>query len=157
MIPIRLRSTTGRARVIRATLLAAAASVVAGNAAAQVCPAQIVASDLRRPMGIAMSNLGNLIVSETGTATRHSGRISIIDTQGNRRTLIDGLPSGTSDVGDPAGPAGIVMRGRSLYVLMSIGDSVLPAPGFPTRQLANPAVSSPIYSSVLEFKFSANV
>jgi len=108
-------------------------------------------------MGIAMSNLGNLIVSETGTATRHSGRISIIDAQGNRRTLIDGLPSGTSDVGDPAGPAGIVMRGRSLYVLMSIGDSVLPAPGFPTRQLANPAVSSPIYSSVLEFKFSANV
>jgi len=143
--------------IVRTALLPALLLLgVGGNADAQVCPADTVASELRRPMGLALSNLGNLIVSETGSAVPNSGRISIISPDGNRRTLIDRLPSGTSDVGDPTGPAGIVMRGRSLYVLMSIGDSVVPAP-VATRQYANPAVSSPIYSSVLEFTFSANV
>jgi len=107
-------------------------------------------------MGMALSNQGNVLVSETGTATPHSGRISIVDPSGDRRTLLDGLPSGKSDVGDPAGPAGIAMRGRTLYALMSIGDSVLPSP-VPTRNLANPNVSSPIFSSVLAIHFSAHV
>src|SRR5215218_21518 len=136
-----LRRTWSTSRLVRSALLPALLLFgVGGNAAAQVCPADTVASDLRRPIGIALSNQGNLIISETGTAVPNSGRISIISPDGNRRTLIDRLPSGPSDVGDPAGPAGIVMRGRTLYVLMSIGDSVLPAPGFPTRQLVNPAV-----------------
>lgn len=107
-------------------------------------------------MGMALSNQGNVLVSETGTATPDSGRISIVDPSGDRRTLLDGLPSGRSDVGDPAGPAGIAMRGRTLYSLMSIGDSVLPSP-VPTRNLANPNVSSPIFSSVLAIHFSAQV
>jgi hypothetical protein len=107
-------------------------------------------------MGIAVSNQGNLIVSETGTFTAHSGRISILEPGGARRTLIGGLPSGINDVNEPAGPAGIIMRGRTIYVLIGIGDSVLPAP-IPTRHLANPNVSSPIYSSVLAIHLSANV
>ena len=40
-----------------------------------------------------MTNQGNLLVSETGTTTLHSGRISIVDQNGNRRTLLEGLPS----------------------------------------------------------------
>ena len=56
----------------------------------------------------------------------------------------------------PAGPAGVIMRGRTIYVVLGIGDSVLAAP-IPTRQLANPAVSSPIYSSVLAIHVSAPV
>jgi len=107
-------------------------------------------------MGMALSNQGNVLVSETGTATPHSGRISIVEPSGNRRTLLDGLPSGRSDVGDPAGPAGIAMRGRTLYALMSIGDAVLASP-VPTRNLANPDVSSPIFSSILAIHFSAQV
>lgn len=75
---------------------------------------------------------------------------------GTRRTLIDGLPSALTDVAEPSGPARVVMRGRTLYVLIGIGDSVLPAP-VPTRHLANPNVSSPLYSSVLALHFSANV
>ena len=126
------------------------------DASAQLCPGTTVTSGLRRPMGMALSNQGNVLVSETGTATPQSGRISIVDPSGDRRTLLDGLPSGRSDVGDPAGPAGIAMRGRTLYALMSIGDSVLASP-VPTRNLANPNVSSPIFSSILAIHFSAHV
>ena len=145
-MPIRLASS----------LLAAAAMLVPAGAAAQVCPGTALTTELVRPMGIAASNQGNLIVSETGTFTAHSGRISILDPGGTRRTLLDGLPSGINDVNEPAGPAGIVMRGRTMYVLIGIGDSVLAAP-IPTRHLANPNVSSPIYSSVLAIHFSASV
>jgi len=137
-------------------LLISLASITAGEAAAQVCPGTTLTSELRRPMGMALSNQGHLIVSETGTAILHSGRISILRTAGNRQTLIDGLPSALNDVAEPSGPAGIVMRGRTLYVLIGIGDSVLPAT-IPTRHLANAEVSSPIYSSVLAIHFSAHV
>ena len=130
--------------------------VTLASAEAQVCPGTTLISDLRRPMGLALSNQGNLLVSETGTTTLHSGRISIVDPSGNRRTLLDRLPSGLNDIAEPSGPAGIAVRGRTLYVLMSVGDSVLPAP-VPTRHLPNPNVSSPIFSSVLAIHFSANV
>ena len=51
---------------------------------------------------------GNLLVAETGPMP-NSGRVSIVDHNGTRRTLIDGLPSGinTATVGqDPSGPSG---------------------------------------------------
>ena len=139
-----------------ALLAVAVALFGPADAGAQVCPGTTLTTELLRPMGIAASNQGNLIVSETGTSTAHSGRISILDSGGARRTLIDGLPSGISDVGDPAGPAGIIMRGRTVYVLMSIGDTVLPS-SVPTRNLANPNPSSQIFSSVLAIHLSANV
>ena len=139
-----------------ALLTAAVTLFVPAAAAAQACPGTTLTTDLLRPMGIAASNQGNLIVSETGAFTAHSGRISILDPGGARRTLLDGLPSGINDVNEPAGPAGIVMRGRTMYVLIGIGDSVLPAT-VPTRHLANPNVSSPIYSSVLAIHVSASV
>lgn len=141
----------------RVAVMIALSVILAGiDANAQVCPGTIFTSELRRPMGMARSNQGNLLVSETGTPAPHSGRISIVGPSGERRTLLDGLPSGKSDVGDPAGPAGIAMRGRTLYVLMSIGDAVLASP-VPTRNLPNPNVSSPIFSSVLAIHFSARV
>ena len=126
------------------------------DAIGQVCPGSTIVTGLRRPLGIAPTNQGNLLVAETGTFTPHSGRISILGLDGTRRTLIDGLPSGVNDVAEPAGPAGLIVRGRTMYVLIGIGDSVLPAP-IPTRHLANPAVSSPIFSSVLAIHFSAHV
>jgi len=129
---------------------------LAGQAAGQACPGTTLVADLFRPLGIAQSNLGNLLVSESGTFTPHSGRVSIVDPAGLRRTLLDGLPSGINDVAEPAGPAGLVMRGRTLYLLIGIGDSVLPS-AVPGRQLPNPDVSSPLFSSVLAIHFSANV
>jgi hypothetical protein len=130
--------------------------IVAPTAGAQVCPGTTVRSDLLRPLGIAQSNLGNLLISETGTMAPHSGRISIVDALGDRRTLLDGLPSGINDVNEPSGPAGVAIRGRTLYVLIGIGDSVLPGP-IPTTHLPNANVSSPLFSSVLAIHFSENV
>ena len=48
------------------------------------------------------------------------------------------------------------MRGRTVYVLIGVGNSVLPGP-IPTSHLPNPNVSSPIFSSVLAIHVSAAV
>lgn len=81
-------------------------TLAAATVLLSVAPAMAQCSDvvtgLRSPLGITQSNQNNLIVSETGTLdVLHSGRISIVDPLGGRRTLLDGLPSATNDVGDP--------------------------------------------------------
>ena len=119
------------------------------------CPVSEVTSGLQVPLGVTQSNRGNLIVSETGTLVPNTGRISIVDREGNRRTFLDGLPSGINDVNEPSGPAGVFMRGRTLYVAIGVGDVGIagPLPGT-TAQNPNP-ISSPIFSSVLAIHFSA--
>ena len=116
-----------------------------------------VISGLRTPLGITQSNLDNLLVSESGLfSMNHTGRISILETDGDRRTLIDGLPSANNDVNEPSGPAGIFMRGRTLYVAIGVGNSVLPGP-FLGAGIGNPTPASPLFSSVLAVHFSAEV
>ena len=128
-------------------------AVTAAPASAQCTE---IASGLRAPLGTALTNQGNLLVSETGTTTLHSGRISIIDPSGNRRTLLNGLPSAINDVSEPSGPAGLFMRGRTLYIAMGTGDAGRPGP-IPGTTIPNPnPISSPIFSSVLAIQFSAN-
>ena len=65
------------ARIGRCTVSAKVAVMIAlspmltvVDASAQLCPGTTVTSGLRRPMGMALSNQGNVLVSETGTATR---------------------------------------------------------------------------------------
>jgi len=114
-----------------------------------------VTSGLREPLGSALTNQDNLLVAETGTTALHSGRISIVDASGNRRTLLDGLPSAINDVNEPSGPAGIFMRGRTLYVAIGTGDAGRPGPA-PGTTIPNPnPISSPIFSSILGMQFSA--
>ena len=69
---------------------------------------------------------------------------------------MDGLPSGINDVNEASGPAGLFMPGRTLYVAIGIGDSILAGP-FPGTARPNPNPSSPIFSPVLAIHFSANV
>jgi hypothetical protein len=120
-----------------------------------------VISGLRQPLGTALTNQGNVVVSETGLrvlpgTTVTPGRISILDPAGNRRTLLDGLPSALNDVNEASGPAGILMRGRTLYVAIGVGD-VTVFGGAPGVTNANPAgPSSPLFSSILAIHFSAN-
>ncbi|HEX4667175.1 MAG TPA: ScyD/ScyE family protein [Chthoniobacterales bacterium] len=114
-----------------------------------------ILSDLKEPIGSLLTTQGNLLVAESGDATAGSGRISIVDPSGNRRTLLDGLPSAPADVGDPSGPTGILMRGRTLYVLIGTGDVGIMGPR-PGTTLENPnGPSSPIFSSILVVRFSA--
>jgi hypothetical protein len=120
-----------------------------------------VVTGLRQPLGTALTNQGNLVVSESGVRILPGtavipGRISIVDPEGNRRTLLDGLPSALNDVGDASGPAGVFMRGRTLYVAVGVGDVVISGGG-PGLARENPAgPSSPLFSSVLAIHFSAN-
>ena len=127
-------------------------SLAAAQASAQCTQ---VISGLREPLGTALTNQGNLLVSETGTTDLNSGRISILDSSGNLRTLLDGLPSAINDVNEPSGPAGLFMRGRTVYVAIGVGDVGRAGP-IPGTTIPNPAgPSSPIFSSVLAIQFSA--
>ncbi len=126
------------------------------HTASAQCPVSVVAGGLQAPIGITQSNQGRFFVSETGPPVVNSGRISIVDTDGSRRTLLSGLPSGLSgSIGDFSGPTGVFMRGRTLYVLIGEGNSTLPGP-FPGAELPNPNPSSPLFSSVLAIHISAH-
>ena len=137
--------------------LFAAITLFAGLQASAQCPVTEVTSGLQIPLGITQSNQGNLIVSETGTRALHSGRISIVDRFGTRRTLLGGLPSAINDVNEPSGPAGVFMRGRTLYVAIGIGDTIIAGPPGSGTAFANPNPSAPIFSSILAIHFSSNV
>jgi hypothetical protein len=134
-------------RLILGTLLA---SAVAGHA---------TAVELQRPSKIIQTPLNNLLIAEVGTvaAAPNSGRVSIVDRHGNRRTLIDGLPSApTNAANTPSGPSGLYLVGRTLLVAIGEGNPTVAGP-VPRTEVPNPAVSSPIFSSVLAVHFSAAV
>jgi len=125
------------------------------GASASAADCEVVASGLRAPIGSVLTNQGNLLISETGIANvPASGRISIVSPDGTRRTLLDGLPQGTNAAGrDASGPNGITMRGRTIYVAIGQGDTVIPGPNGTT--VPNPDVSSQLFSSVLAIHLSA--
>jgi hypothetical protein len=111
------------------------------------------ATGLLAPSKIIQTPTGNFIVAEAGPEVPNHGRISIVDQDGTRRTLLDGLPSARTFVGDFSGVTGIELKGRTLYVLNGQGDVTLAGP-VPGTEKANPAPSSPIFSSVLAVTFS---
>lgn len=148
---------------VRFSLLVALAVMVAGAHAQAQCPAPVLTSGLQLPLGITQSNQDNLIVSESGTTIPNTGRISIVGLNGTRRTLLSGLPSGLNDIFEPSGPAGLYLRGRTLYVAIGSGDVVVigrDAAGMPILGSAVPnpnGPSSPLFTSVLAIHFSAAV
>src|ERR671931_1046354 len=97
---------------VRVTLIISL-GLLAGLGAAQVrAECNEVVSGLLGPMGITQSNKGNLLVAESGPATPNSARISIVSPQGERRTLVSGLPSGVYfETGQASGPSGLFLHG----------------------------------------------
>jgi len=112
------------------------------------------ATGLVAPSKIIQSPRGNFIVAETGPEVPNNGRVSIVDKHGHRRTLLDGLPSARTFVGDFNGTTGVYLEGRTLFILNGQGDVTLPGPVQGTER-ANPTPASPIFSSVLAVTFSA--
>ena len=129
---------------------------VTGAKAQPPCPGvSEFATGLNGPVKLIFSQQRNLLVSETGVGI-NAGRISIVDRNGARRTLLDGLPAAVNATGELSGPTGLLMRGRTLYVAIGEGDTTLPGPIPGVTQIANPSPSSPIFNSVLALHFSAN-
>jgi len=126
---------------------------VAAIASAQ----QPYATGLLSPGKIVLGPAGSLLVSEV-TTTANSGRVSVVRAGGNRSTLIDGLPSGLSAPNNvPDGPTDMVVDGRTLYLLIGEGDTLVNGPTAGTA-LGNPkGPSSPIFASLLKFTFSADI
>jgi hypothetical protein len=128
----------------------------AGNLTAQTpCPViSTFATGLVAPSKIIQTPRGNFIVAEAGPPVPNNGRVSIVDQQGNRRTLLDGLPSARTFVGDYNGTTGVYLQGRTLYVLNGQGDVTLAGP-VPGTERSNSTPASPIFSSILAVHFSA--
>jgi len=133
------------------TILTLIVLLTSGGAAAQSPPSPF-AEGLQFPQRLIFTPLGSILVSEGGTSEPNTGRVSLVNRQGNRRSLLDGLPAGPAH-GIPAfGPCGMGLDGRTLYLVIGEGDVQRPL------GVANPdGTSSPIFSSVLRIQFSANV
>ena len=129
-----------------------------GTAAANAQTVSVLTSGLNFPMKLAMTPGGNLLVSEANFQP-NTGRISIVDRSGTRRTLLDGLPAGPGFPGNPPlGPSALVLDGRTLYVGILEGDTLAAGATPASPPVPNPnGPSSPIFSSILKIQFGADV
>lgn len=133
---------------LRSIGFALALALIGVPAAAQVV--QPFVTGLRTPVKLFALPQSELLVSEAGNGP-NTGRVSFVDRDGRRSTVIDGLPSGFGGPTglDPAGPSGLLQIGRRLFVVIGAGDSVIETAG----TLPNPSPSSPLFSSVLLLEF----
>ncbi len=138
------------------TLLLTAMTIVLAGADVRA-QTTVFATGLKAPHKIILTPRGNLIVAEAGEGP-NTGRVSIVDRAGNRRTLLDGLPSGlAAPNNDPSGPSGLEIRGRTLGIAIGAGDVVRVGPR-PATEVPNPeGPSSPILSSVLVVNFDVDI
>ena len=138
-------------------ILAIGLTILLGAVAAQAQGTSIFTTGLNSPAKIITAGGSSLLISESGTNTPNSGRISLVNrTTGARRTLIDGLPSGiTTSGGAPevSGPSGIKLDGLKLYISISAGDTSTQVTG---GAIPNPAPSSPLLISILELTLPAD-
>lgn len=114
-----------------------------------------LATGLTAPSKIAFTHDGSLLVGESGNGP-NTGRVSVVDRCGSRLSLIEGLPSGISSMGQPLGATGIARDGVRLYIAIATGDAV--RLGTPGTEIPNPAgPSSPILSSVIVADFNVEI
>jgi len=129
----------------------ALAITITPPAVAQVVQEHV--TGLRAPARLLSLPDGQLLVAEAGHGP-NTGRVSLVDRDGRRFTVVDGLPSGLHGPRrDPSGPSALVMDGRRLYVLIGNGDISIPGLG-QGAEIPNPSPASPLFSSVLLFDFA---
>lgn len=121
------------------------------------CQPQVLVTGLQGPSKMILTPRGNLLVAET-SMNPNAGRISLITRGGVRSSLLEGLPSGIEvTLCCGSGPAGLALRERTLYVALGQGDGERfgRTPGSSVHNTVAP--SSPIFSSILEIRFSNDV
>ncbi|MBI3949638.1 MAG: ScyD/ScyE family protein [Acidobacteria bacterium] len=116
----------------------------------------VFASDLHVPTKVIILPDGLVMVAEAGSG-KNDGRLSLFDNTGARHTLVEGLPSAPESVPDSfSGPNSVVVRDRTMFISIGIGDVLRPGSGMQpgTGRALNPnPPSSPIFSSVLQVTF----
>lgn len=144
-------------RGMKRPIISSLASILLFLAVPLAAQAQrVVATGLRTPHKLVLTPGGNFLVSEPTTEI-NSGRVSFVSRSGVRRSLFEGLPGGVDDVGGPAGPSAMALRGRTFYLAFGGGDAGRMGPE-PGRPIHNPeGLSSPIWSSVLKIEFNLDV
>jgi hypothetical protein len=121
------------------------------------CQPQTLVTGLQSPVKIILTPSGNFLVTEAAM-NPNSGRLSFVSRAGVRRSLIEGLPSGTEvTLAGGSGPSAMALRDRTLYLSIGPGYSERAGTTPGTSTLNPKSVSSPIFSSVLEIRFSADV
>jgi hypothetical protein len=115
----------------------------------------VFASGLQKPLRLVFTPQGNLLVSEGGLPESNTGRVSILDRGGARRSLLEGLPTARGYTLSPYGPTSMALDGDTLYLLIGEGDVEVFGQG---NLHVNPdGPSSPIFSTILKIQFSAEV
>ncbi len=116
---------------------------------------KVFTTGLLNPAKVILGPSGTLLVSEFG-ADNNSGRISIINASGVRRTLIDGLPSGTGANG-PDGPTGMVLDDNTLYVAIGEGDQLQNGTAAGTAFPNQKGPASAILATILQLNLATSV
>lgn len=115
----------------------------------------VIISGLSAPQKMILTPNRNLLVSET-SLNAYEGKVSYITRGGNRRSLIEGLPSATAARGESTGPTAMVLHERRLYVATGLGNAEALTPT--GAVVHNPAgLASPLFGSILQFDFSQDV
>jgi hypothetical protein len=121
------------------------------------CQSQTLVTGLQSPVKIILTPGGNFLVTET-SMNPNAGRLSFVSRAGVRRSLMEGLPSGTEvTLAGGSGPNAMALSDRMLYLSIGPGDSER-AGATPGTSILNPqGASSPIFASLLQIRFSADV
>lgn len=114
-----------------------------------------VATGLQFPQRTVVTPRNNFLISEGGLPQSNTGRVSLVERSGARRSVLEGLPSGPAHFTNPFGPTGLVIEGKTLYLLIGEGDVMSGTP--PNYGINVNGPSSPIFSSILRFDFDVEL
>lgn len=120
-----------------------------------VAPAQTtLIAGLDSPYKLRLTPEGSLLVAEGGTQVTGARVTLVTPSGGGKKTLLSGLPAAPGEAGTFGGVTDMILRDKTLYVLMGQGD-VVTAGTLPGTEVPNSkGASSPLFSSLLSVRFS---
>jgi hypothetical protein len=132
------------------------AAFVAASTLVSAQAPTVITTGLQSPQRLLLTPRGNFLVTESGAAV-NAGRVSFISRSGNRRSLIEGLPAGADVEGGFSGPTAVALQDRTVFVAIGPGDAERRGTVPGTSQYNPAGFSSPLFASILAFRFSSPV